>query len=35
MKPEALEVKQIMGLFPKALFHFDAIMHKPNHFPSG
>jgi 3-methyladenine DNA glycosylase/8-oxoguanine DNA glycosylase len=33
-KPVALEVKQVVELFPKAPFHFDATMHKPSHFPS-
>ena len=33
-RPVALEVRQMIELFPKAPFHFDATLHKPDHFPS-
>lgn len=33
-KPVFLEFKQVVALFPKAPFNFDATMHKPDHFPS-
>ena len=33
-KPIILELRKVIEFFPKAPFHFDATMHKPDHFPS-
>src|SRR5512136_1319358 len=33
-KPVKLPIRQFIELFPKAPFHFDATLHKPDHFPS-
>jgi 3-methyladenine DNA glycosylase/8-oxoguanine DNA glycosylase len=33
-KPVKLASRQLIELFPKAPFHFDATLHKPDHFPS-
>jgi 3-methyladenine DNA glycosylase/8-oxoguanine DNA glycosylase len=33
-KPVKLPSRQLIELFPKAPFHFDATLHKPDHFPS-